>query len=239
MARMKRFLPAIILAIALVASAVPLSAAPLSAAAADPLRYAVAADPDVWFYESETEEGRLFLIPESYYVRILLEGDTYTAVEYLVNDPPYRKLMGYCRTDALTFVDFIPARPFLRKQITVSYTIPGGETAFEDVFGSLDRAFVYYGMRYEYGQAYCYVLADGQFGYIPLDKEPEFERNDDYLSMTEAPVSGEGESGSQGLTPVQIVVICLACAAMAGIAIFVLRAKRRAPIPPDSDRSDF
>ena len=180
-----------------------------TAARAESLRYAVAADSNVWFYAAESESERLFLVPETYYVRVLNEGEIFTAVEYLVNDAPYKKVMGYCRTEALTFVDFIPARPFLRKQITVTYTLPGPGTLGGE-FSGVEKTFVYYGMRYDAGGLYFYVLADGKFGYIPAEEPIEFERNDDWLSVPTPPTSGESEAPMPDDSPsvLQIVAIC-------------------------------
>ena len=134
-------------------------------------RYAVCVQ-DVWFYAGENEEEKLFLVPDTYYVRVLEAGEIYSTVEYLTDDPPYKKLLGYCRTDQLLFVDFIPVRPYLRKQITVSYTLPGSGS-LDDAFSTVERTFVYYGDRYENGQLYLYVLLDGTFGYIPASAPPE------------------------------------------------------------------
>ncbi len=228
MARMKKLIPLVLLLLPLL---VPL---PVKRASADELRYAVAADSNVWFYAAESEDEKLFLLPESYYVRVLSVGEEFTAAEYLVNDPPFRKVMGYCRTDALTFVDFIPARPYLRKEITVSYTLPGGGSGVDELFSSIERTFVYYGDRYEKGQLYFYVLYDGKFGYIPAEEEVVFERNDDYLSVPAGPgVSAEEEppkESSKGASlGVQIAACCIVLVAAVAIGVFVLRGKRASP----------
>lgn len=238
-ARMKRV---ILLLLPLLFACALLPASSHKRARADTLRYAVAADSNVWLYSSESADAQLFLIPETYYVRVLNEGERFTAVEYLVNDAPYQKIMGYCETAALTFVDFIPARPFLRKEITVSYSIQSDDAfadAFPDVFGSIERTFVYYGLRYANGDRYAYVLYNGTFGYIPIGEEPAFERNDDYLSVPSGSVDGGGEGGQKsGLSAVQIVAICIACVAAVAVAAFVLKGKRRSS-PPDADRPEF
>ncbi len=229
---MKAFIMSVL---GLLLCAASLAAPPLTARA-DTLRYAVAADSNVWFYAAESEEDRLFLLPETYYVRVLSEGERFTAVEYLVNDPPYRKVMGYCETEALTFVDFIPARPFLRKEIKVTYDLAGGDAfsdAFPDMFGSIERTFVYYGLRYEGGNRYAYVLYEGTFGYIPLAEEPAYERNDDFLSVPSGSVDGSSAAKGGGLKTVHIVVICIACAAAVGVAVFALKGRRRS-----SDRGE-
>lgn len=232
MARMKKLIP-ILFALLLF---LPVKTA---AAHADGLRYAVAADSNVWFYTGESEEEKLFLLPETYYVRVLYEGETFSTVEYLVNDPPYRKLVGYCRTAALTFVDFIPARPFLRREVTLTYSLPASGT-LGDTFGSVERTFVYYGSRYENGQLYYYVLADGQFGFVPAAEELVFEKNDDFLSVPSAPVGGSEDASGTGTaskapTALQIVLIVLACVAAVVIAILVLKAKRHTAFGKDEE----
>ena len=235
---MKRF---ILLLVPLLMGIALAPAPPAAKAGADTLRYAVAADSNVWFYSSESEEAKVFLLPETYYVRVLNEGERFSAVEYLVNDAPYRKIMGYCETAALTFVDFIPARPFLRKQITVSYSIAADDAfadAFPDVFGSIERTFVYYGLRYENGDRYAYVLYDGTFGYIPIEEEPVFERNDDYLSVPSGSVEGAKPSAKGGLSAIEIVAICIACVAAVAVAALVVRGKRKSA-PADPDRTEF
>ena len=203
-----------------------------AASAADDGTYAVATG-EVWFYAAADEEEKLFLLPETYYVRVLDAGGTFCTVEYLTDDAPYRKLLGYCRTDALTFVDFVPARPYLRKQITVTYTLPDSGNLGSDEFTKFERTFVYYGDRYDGGQLYLYVLSGDTFGYIPADAPPEFERNDDYLSS----VSGEtGDPPAEG-TPanaVQIVVIVLACVAAVAVAVILLRGKK-----PPREQQEF
>ena len=169
-----------------------------AASAADDGTYAVATG-EVWFYAAADEEEKLFLLPETYYVRVLDAGGTFCTVEYLTDDAPYRKLLGYCRTDALTFVDFVPARPYLRKQITVTYTLPDSGSLGSDEFTKFERTFVYYGDRYDGGQLYLYVLS-GETG------DP----------------SAEGAPANA----VQIVVIVLACVAAVAVAVILLRGKK-------------
>ena len=207
---------------------------------AEELRYAVAPDTNVWFYSAESEDTRLFLLPETYYVRVLYSGDTFSVVEYLVNDSPYRKVMGYCRTAALCFVDFIPARPFLRKQITVSYTLSGSGIAPGYEFSSVERTFVYYGNRYDHGQLYFYVLEGDTFGYIPADAPLDFERNDDWLTVPSGPSQSTDDPpmSKEGPSALQIVLLCIVSAAALIAAFLVLRGKKPAP-PAESDRGEF
>ncbi len=225
-AGMKRFLS---VAAALL---VLLFAAPSGRAHAAEGGYAVAAARDVWFYAREDESSRLFQLPFSYYVRVLAEGETYCSVEYLDDVPPYRKIQGYCRKDALTPVDFVPARPYLRREITVEYSLPQKGGLGEGKFLTVERTFVYYGQRYEGSALYFYVLADGEFDYIPAASPLEYEYNTDYLE-TAAVTSHEG---SAGLSAAEIAIICIACVAVVGVAVLVLRGKK--PLP-EGERAEF
>ena len=206
-------------------------AAPRPASAADG-RYAVC-EQGVWFYAAANEEERLFRIPDTYYVRVLEEGETYSAVEYAADAAPYKKLLGYCRTDLLLFVDFIPARPYLVREVTLTYRLPDAGSLGSEEFSAVQRTFAYYGERTERGQRYYYVYDGETFGYVPADEPLAYERNDDYLQA----VSGETEQSptpeTENASPngVQIAVICVVCAAAVVVAVLVLRGKK----PPQSD----
>ena len=202
------------------------------AAQAKEYPYAVAASENVWFYTAASEESRLFLLPLSYYVRVVEVGETFSRVEYLDNLPPYRKLSGYCRTDSVTTVDFTPARPFLYREITLTYTLPEGGSFGSGNFSSITRTFYYYGMRYENGGLYFYVHDEnGVCDFIPAREPLEFELNTDYLNVEEPAAASGAESGDSSPSAVQIVVICIACAAAVAVAVLVVRGKRFSPSP--------
>ncbi len=203
--------------------------APQRAQAAEE-RYAAAVEADVWFYSSENENSRVFLLPATYYVKVISEGETFTRVEYLTDDGPYQKISGYCRTEDLLFVDYIPVRPYLKKEVTLSYTLPQTGGLGGGSFSTVEKTFVYYGHRYEDGVLYYYVLSGDTFDYIPAEKELEYEKNTDCLDYLAAKgVSGEAEGGQGGMNASTILVICVACAAAIAIAVLVIRGKH-APV---------
>ncbi len=208
----------------------PLS--PVNASAAAEV-YAAVPDKDVWFYAGETESSRVFLLPRSYYVKVLAEGDPYCRVEYLVDEGPYKRITGYCRTEDLLFVDYIPARPYLMKQVTLSYSLPASGTGSigGGSFSSVERTFVYYGQRYEGAKLYYYVLSEGTFDYIPAEEELVYEENTDYLDYlaSRETMGGTAEPPAAGPNAAVIVAICVACAAAVAVAVFLIRGKRTAP----------
>lgn len=195
-------------------------------------RYAVAAREDVWLYSAENEESGLFLLPYTYYVRVLREGALFTAVRYLDDVSPYKSVTGYCKTELLTFVDFIPERPFLRREISVVYTIPAETTMGRGSFDKIEKKFVYYGASYAGTARFYYVYADGIFDYVPAMQEVLFELNTDYLKPSSGEAPPPEETGSSP-SALQIVVICAAGLAVAAIAAIVLRGKRPAPAPAE------
>ena len=200
--------------------------APTLAAKAESEVYAVAETADVWFYKTESEEDKLFCIPRTYYVKIISRGQPYSLCEYLKDNAPYQKVLGYCLTDSLTFVDFIPQRPYLYREVTVEYVLPGAALG-DGKFAGKKETFVYYGTRYEGGQLYFYVGKNGEFDYIPASEELTFELNTDYLPEPETPATSGKTSGS--LSAVQIVLITLSAVAVLVVAVFVAHGKKAAP----------
>lgn len=202
--------------------------------------YAVAAQSDVWFYAAENEDTGLFLLPYTYYVKVLRRGGLYSAVQYLDDAAPYKAITGYCKTDALTFVDFVPQRPYLRREITVSYRVENaaGPLMGKGTFDKVEKSFIYYGTSYLGTARYFYVYADGMFDYVPATQEVLYDLNTDYLQASSGEVDegaggGEIEEPKEGLSGTQIVIICVAAAALIVIALFVLRGKRSSPAPQE------
>ncbi len=128
-ARMKHFISFLIFAICACCFLTP--SAPVKTASAETLSevYAVAPTSDVWFYSEPLDNKGLFILPESYYVRILNDSDPFCQVQYL-------NKTGYCKRSDLLFVDFVPARPFLLYDYTLSYsmeTVRPSATVFSTV----------------------------------------------------------------------------------------------------------
>lgn len=240
-AAMKHFISLLIFTILLALLPVlPSAASPLSAAAAGE-QYAYVPDGDVWFYAGESESSRVFLLPKTYYVKILGEGEKYCRVEYLVDEAPYKKVTGYCRTEDIIPVDYVPARPYLKKQITLSYSLPEGTGSLGGSFSSVEKTFVYYGLRYDGAKLYYYVLSDGTFDYISAESEAVFDLNTDYSEYM-ASIDASAQGGGTGETPpagnpnaAVIAVICIACAAAVAVAVFVVKGKRT---PPPDDQEE-
>lgn len=193
--------------------------------------YAVAARNDVWLYAEENEESGLFLLPYTYYVRVEERGEEFSSVVYGTDEAPYRAVHGYCKTEMLTFVGFIPERPFLKLEVTLTYTVPGTSSEMGNgTFDEIERTFHYYGTSYLGTQRYFYVLSDGVFDYIPAARDVNYELNTDYLTDVSAPAEElpVEEESSSALSGIEIAALILGILAVAAIAFFVLRG-RKAP----------
>lgn len=222
MARMKRLISLLCaLVLMLVSPPATLARAEESGTTVSESGYAVAETDNVWFYSEPDESKGLFMIPKSYYVKFVLDGNPFCMVEYGTDSAPYRKLTGYCQKSQLRFVDFLPERPYLNLQVTVTYKL--SET-LGGAFDKIDRTFVYYGLYYRGTACYWYVFADGVFDYVPADGKPDYPLNTDYLHTE----SGEppAEQAAAGLSGVQIALICIAVVAAVAVAVVVLYGKK-------------
>ncbi len=228
-----------LLILTMIFAVLPVRSASFTASAAEE-QYAYVPDGDVWFYAGETESSRVFLLPKTYYVKLLGSGENYCRVEYLTDEAPYKKVSGYCKTEDIIPVDYVPARPYLKKQITLSYSLPEGTGSLGGSFSSVEKTFVYYGLRYEGANLYYYVLSDGTFDYISAESEVVFDLNtdyDEYAAFADASAQGGGTaqtSPSGGMNAAVIAVICIACAAAVAVAVLIVKGKRT-PLPDNQD----
>lgn len=201
-------------------------ARPVRASAAE-TDYAVASTQEVWFYSSPDESSGLFLLPKSYYVKIVEESAPFMKVEY-GDGTAVPRIAGYCKRGSVTPVPFTPARPFLDKKVTLTYTLSG---SFEGEFDSLEKTFSYLGSTFRGTARYWYVYADGQFGYVAAEGEPEYELNVDYLTNDTAGGSPESpDSPRSPLTGVQIALVCIAVCAALAVSAFVFFSRKTPPV---------
>ncbi|MBO5525403.1 MAG: hypothetical protein J5993_01500 [Clostridia bacterium] len=145
-------------------------------ASAETETYAYISTNDVYLYADAQGENGLFLLPETYYVLVLDVGRDYCLVSYGADTEDYPALVGYVKSDLLTFVDYVPSRPYALCSFTLNYVLDGAP-----VDGSLSTYRVqatYYGDYFIGSTAYCYVYA-GKFGYVARP-DLTIERNTDF-----------------------------------------------------------
>lgn len=198
-------------------------------ALADGQQYACILSDDVYFYTAESEASGIFLLPETYYVRILSVGKPYTKIEYLTDGEHTRRLIGYCRTDKLTFVDYTPLNPYLYATFDVVYTVDGGETE-DALVNKLSLTCGYYG-KYSIGsKQYAYVLQNGEFAYVPMPKNFTYPKNAEHASRTD---QGEEFSTEEKTDGIQIAVLAVLCLIVPLLAAVILKTSKKLPYDLD------
>lgn len=192
---------------------------------------------ETFFYSIPDENSGLFLLPQTYYVRLLEYGFEYSKIEYLTDDAYTKKLVGYAKTDHLTFVDYVPARPYLYYLFDVTYTIDEGNVESSTFLDSITMTCAYYG-DYKIGsKTYCYVLRETQFGYIPKPVSLVFEANTEYaeyLKDLEASASAptapkEDDTQNSGVSPLHVAILVALCLLVPLLAALILKPPRRPP----------
>lgn len=189
----------------------------------------------VYFYSDEPDEQKrkgLFLLPKTYYVRIVSTEQTYYRVEYLTDGSSTQKLVGYCKKNEVTPVDYTPQLPYLYLVINVTYTLTDA-TGKNDSFSTITIPCAYYGDYEDGTELYCYVLRDGEFGYVPKPKDLTFAPNDEYADRHKPQPSDPQETPSNesksSLSPAQIAMLVLLCLLIPAVAALIVRPGKKQP----------
>lgn len=193
--------------------------------------YACILSDDVFLYSSTDDRKGLFLLPKSYYVRLIEYRYDYCKVEYQRNEGDAQRVVGYAKTEELTFVDYLPARPYLYYVFDVTYTIEDAELGDSSFLTEITLSCVYYGDYRVGSELYCYVLRGDVFGYIPKPFELSYDENTEYeeylASKTPPPIEEEPPSVENGASPVQIAILIVICLLVPVLAALILKPPRR------------
>ncbi len=195
--------------------------------------YACILQTDTFFYASPDESKGLFLLPKSYYVKLLDYGSEYSRVEYLTDDGIGKKVTGYVKTQRLTFVDYLPKRPYFTYQFELYYRIDEGLQNDSSFLNEIKVTCAYYGDYNVGSKTYCYVLRGDSFGYVPKPSSltvPENPEYAEYLATLESAEEGEGEEKSTTTSsPAQVAILVALCLLVPVLAALILKPPRRPP----------
>ena len=200
-----------------------------------PYPYACIVEEGAYFYAGKDEHRGLFLLPQTYYVKILSFGDDFCKIEYAYDSEHTQKLIGYAKTDDLTFVDYTPNNPYLTHLFEVSYTIDGSHNADEDFLDKITVTCAYYGDYIIGSKRYCYVLRGDSFGYIPKPDSLVYEKNseyEDYLSakeQTQEPAPSPAPPQENKNSPAQIAILIVLCLLVPALATRIVKPPKRPP----------
>ncbi|MBO5411859.1 MAG: hypothetical protein J6A38_02085 [Clostridia bacterium] len=201
--------------------------------------YACVLNHSTYFYSAPDERRGIFLLPETYYVRLMEYGAEYCKIEYQTDSASYRRLIGYAKTNLLTFVDYTPVRPYLSYVFDVKYKIEYGEFTNSSFLTELTVSCAYYGDFLVGSETYCYVLQDTEFGYVPKPIGFSFEENTeyaDYLASLETVAPSDPEppqEQSRSSSPAQIAILIALCLLVPLLATLILRPPRKPPYETD------
>ncbi len=200
--------------------------------------YACILHEDTYLNASPDETQGLFLLPATYYVKLLDFGGGYCRVEYLYDDAQTKKIIGYVQTELLTFVDYIPKRPYFYYTFDLHYRIEDGLTTSSDFLNEITLSCTYYG-DYKIGsKLYCYVLRGDSFGYVPKPTDLVISENTEYaehLAQTSTEPPDETPTEQTESSPAQIAILVALCLLVPVLAALILKPPRRPPYEIDGE----
>lgn len=189
--------------------------------------YAYVPTDGVYFYASDDERSELFLLPKTYYVRVLKKGDVFTKIEYLVDDAPYQKLVGYVKSERLEYIDYEPKTPYPRLEFTVEY-VPLEGVNSDPLLTPISLSCYYYGEYTVGSKKYAYVLRGEDFAYVPLPKDFTCPLNDEHVNRQ--PIhssSSQSDSAQTTADGGQIAVLILLAVLIPVLAALILKTPKR------------
>ena len=191
---------------------------------------------DAFFYATPDENRGVFLLPKTYYVRLLEYGTEFCKIEYQADESIAQRVVGYAKTSTLTFVDYQPERPYLYHTFDVVYQIPDTNALDPSYLTQVTITCAYYGDFKVGSKTYCYVLRGSQFGYVPKPNTLAYEENTEYAeylenlqASTSAPDQPQSPNISVATSPVQIGILVVLCLLVPFLAALILKPPRRPP----------
>lgn len=191
---------------------------------------------DAFFYAVPDENRGVFLLPKTYYVRLLEYGNEFCKIEYQADENIAQRVVGYAKTKMLTFVDYVPNRPYLYYTFDVVYQIIDTDVLDPSYLTQVTMTCAYYGDFKVGSKTYCYVLRGSQFGYVPKPATLHYEENTEYAEYLEnlqvsvpAPDEEQNSTKNSKVSPVQIGILVVLCLLVPFLAALILKPPRRPP----------
>ena len=188
-----------------------------------------------FFYALPDENRGVFLLPKTYYVRLIEYGSEFCKIEYQADFDIAQRLVGYAKTNALTFVDYVPECPYLYQTFDVVYQLNDAEHLDPSSLTQVVMTCAYYGDFKVGSKTYCYVLRGSQFGYVPKPTNLTYEENyeyAEYLENLQASTSAPNEEpnpNKSAVSPMQIGILVALCLLVPLLAALILKPPRRPP----------
>ena len=196
--------------------------------------YACVLEENTFFYTARDEKQGLFLLPKTYFVKVLETAPDFCKVEYLYDTAELKKVVGYAKTAQLTFVDYTPSVPYLEHLFQVDYLLDSDDT--DNAFHKITVTCAYYG-DYKIGsKTYCYVLRGDEFGYIPKPDTLDYPQSTEYadrLTPIETTDEPQTEEPTSKTSPALIAILIALCLLVPILSALVLKPPKRPPYDTD------
>ncbi len=197
------------------------------AGASETPAYARIEQDGTYLYRSPNAGAGLFVLPQSYFVRLTGEAGDYYTVEYLSGTAGRTAVYGYCLRSQVTPVDYLPETPYLCYAVDVTFRTDGDAGLPTGFITDYTVSAPYYG-SFRFGSStYYYVELNGAFGYVPATacSALDYPLNTEH---TEAPVEQQPPAEEEpapegGLGTLGIVLLCVLGAAGLGLLYFLFR----------------
>ncbi len=177
---------------------------------------------EVYFYDENKQA--LFIIPQTYCVRVLGREGDWLRVRYAEDEGLFVHIDGYCLADALKECEAPLENLYLKRTVTVTYTTSLAPPEPLSPPKPKEFAAAYYG-AYKVGDADCmYVYIDGDFAYIK-GSIGYYEKNE--LPQPSQPTFAEGDGGVNAALICALVLTFVAAAAIIVIYFTGKRQKHR------------
>ena len=192
-----------------------------------------------YLYGEPNADSGLFILPETYFVKITGDAGSYYAAEYLSDTGQRSPVRGYCLKSEVSAVDYVPETPFLVYSVDVTFRTDAGGALPEGFLTEYTLPASYYG-TFSYGSAtYYYVELDGAFGYVPASacSPLSYPENTEHTQTEDETAQGDPpqESGHGALN---IVLICALAVAALGAIYFLFRPAKPAARDPFADDAE-
>jgi hypothetical protein len=218
-------------------------------------QYARVLNQTTYLYNSADTSSPCFLIPETYYVKLIRDDGEYYFVNYQEDLAPYYKaIAGYCKKSDLYMCDYTPSIPYLNYNIDVYDGARGYKSSSlskVDYLFNNGNPIIYYGKIKINNVLFYYVLAHGEFRcYInsnecvplsyPLNTDPlPISNEDEVITTPETVTPVESKTDVSDKLKIALILILVIPALIATAFLFKPQKKRSEKQKYFYDENDY
>lgn len=204
--------------------------------------YARILSEDVELYSDALGQKTLFILPYSYYVKVLTLGLTYSKIAYA----PYGENLSvpyYVKTENLTFVDYTPEAPYPSLQLVTSYTT---SLFFDNTTKNVSKSIAEQEKMLFCGELsvgnveLVYVWCNGDFGYVkkntllgftlPLNTDVIITESESTQSeISSEPLSSDSDS-EKNEDIKRVAIVLFTCIGAISIVYFIFVPSKKRPV---------